>query len=186
MEVAIAHRSAARRASYPPAEHPESFDENGRMRLPDEGVITFTLDVTGMTDRVVTEHPCIPVATDLVTAQVTEACFSPLMTYVTLDLEVNPDAMAAFIEANGDGYYDEEGRLMWSYGAMDVFESWIYSLSLVDGQGVELFPEEFGLDVHGDKMAEFVYPALSPLPDELWLAPIQDGAADMTSSVRVR
>lgn len=75
---------------------------------------------------------------------------------------------------------------MWSYGAMDVFESWIYSLSLVDGQGVELFPEEFGLDVHGDKMAEFVYPALSPLPDELWLAPIQDGAADMTSSVRVR
>ena len=97
------------------------------MRLPDEGVITFTLDVTGMTDRVVTEHPCIPVATDLVTAQVTEACFSPLMTYITLDLEVNPDAMAAFIEVNGDGYYDEEGRLMWSYGAMDVFESWIYS-----------------------------------------------------------
>ena len=171
---------------YPPAEHPEIFDENGRMRLPDEGVITFTLDVTGMTDRVVTEHPCIPVATDLVTAQVTEACFSPLMTYITLDLEVNPDAMAAFIEANGDGYYDEEGRLMWSYGGMDVFDSWIYSLSLVDGQGVELFPEEFGLDVHGDKMAEFVYPALSPLPDELWLAPIQDGAADMTSSVRVR
>lgn len=79
---------------YPPAEHPEIFDENGRMRLPDEGVITFTLDVTGMTDRVVTEHPCIPVATDLVTAQVTEACFSPLMTYITLDLEVNPDAMA--------------------------------------------------------------------------------------------
>ena len=120
---------------YPPAEHPEIFDENGRMRLPDEGVITFTLDVTGMTDRVVTEHPCIPVATDLVTAQVTEACFSPLMTYITLDLEVNPNAMAAFIEANGDGYYDEEGRLMWSYGGMDVFESWIYSLSLVDGAG---------------------------------------------------
>lgn len=171
---------------YPPAEHPEIFDENGRMRLPDEGVITFTLDVTGMTDRVVTEHPCIPVATDLVTAQVTEACFSPLMTYITLDLEVNPNAMAAFIEANGDGYYDEEGRLMWSYGGMDVFESWIYSLSLVDGQGVELFPGEFGLDVHGDKMAEFVYPALSPLPDELWLAPIQDGVADMAAAVRVR
>ena len=74
--------------------------------------------------------------------------------------------MAAFIEANGDGYYDEEGRLMLSYGGMDVLENWIYSLSLVDGQGVELFPEEFGLDVHGDKMAEFVYPALSPLPDE--------------------
>ena len=53
-------------------------------------------------------------------------------------------------------------------------------------QGVELFPEEFGLDVHGDKMAEFVYPALSPLPDELWLAPIQDGVADMAAAVRVR
>ena len=75
---------------------------------------------------------------------------------------------------------------MWSYGGMDVFESWIYSLSLVDGQGVELFPGEFGLDVHGDKMAEFVYPALSPLPDELWLAPIQDGVADMAAAVRVR
>ena len=99
---------------YPPSEHPEIFDENGRMRLPDEGVVTFTLDVTGMADSVLTEYPCIPVTTDLVTAQVTEACFSPLMTYLTLDLEVNPDAMAAFIETNGDGYYDEEGRLMWS------------------------------------------------------------------------
>ena len=46
---------------------------------------------------------------------------------------------------------------------------------------MELFPGEFGLDVHGDKMAEFVYPALSPLPDELWLAPIQDGVADMAA-----
>lgn len=171
---------------YPPSEHPEVFDENMRMRLPDEGVITFTLDVTGMADRVVTEHPCIPVATDLVTAQVTEACFSPLMTYITLDLEVNPDAMAAFIEANGDGYYDEEGRLMWPYGGTDVFEGWLYSLSLVDGEGVELFPGEFALDAHGNETAEFIYPALSPLPDELWLAPVEGGAADMTAAVRVR
>ena len=171
---------------YPPSEHPEIFDENGRMRLPDEGVVTFTLDVTGMADSVLTEHPCIPVTTDLVTAQVTEACFSPLMTYLTLDLEVNPDAMAAFIEANGDGYYDEEGRLMWPYGGTDVFEGWLYSLSLVDGQGVELFPGEFGLDVHGDEMAEFIYPALSPLPGELWLAPVEGGATDMTAAVRVR
>lgn len=171
---------------YPPSEHPEIFDENGRMRLPDEGVVTFTLDVTDMADSVLTEHPCIPVTTDLVTAQVTEACFSPLMTYLTLDLEVNPDAMAAFIETNGDGYYDEEGRLMWPYGGTDVFEGWLYSLSLVDGQGVELFPGEFGLDVHGDEMAEFIYPALSPLPGELWLAPVEGGVADMTAAVRVR
>ena len=51
---------------------------------------------------------------------------------------------------------------------------------------MELFPEEFALGAHGNEMAEFVYPALSPLPDELWLAPIQDGVADMTSAVRVR
>lgn len=171
---------------YPPSEHPEIFDENGRMRLPDEGVVTFTLVVTGMADSVLTEHPCIPVTTDLVTAQVTEACFSPLMTYLTLDLEVNPDAMAAFIETNGDGYYDEEGRLMWPYGGTDVFEGWLYSLSLVDGQGVELFPGEFALDAHGDEMAEFIYPTLSPLPGELWLAPVEGGATDMTAAVRVR
>lgn len=98
-----------------------------------------------MADSVLTEHPCIPVTTDLVTAQVTEACFSPLMTYLTLDLEVNPDAMAAFIETNGDGYYDEEGRLMWPYGGTDVFEGWLYSLSLVDGQGVSCSRGSLGL-----------------------------------------
>ena len=36
------------------------------------------------------------------------------------------------------------------------------------------------------RSGEFVYPALSPLPDELWLAPIQDGVADMAAAVRVR
>lgn len=49
-----------RRASIRLPSIPKSLMKTGVCACPMEGVITFTLDVTGMTDRVVTEHPCIP------------------------------------------------------------------------------------------------------------------------------
>ena len=69
---------------------------------------------------------------------------------------------------------------------MDVFSKWINSLELVDGQGVLVFPGNYGLDGYGNEWAEFLYPYLENIPDELYLAPIENGAADMSQAVRVK
>lgn len=166
--------------------HPERYDEEQNLLLPDKGIVTFTMDAGDMLDRVVTEQPNIPVVTDEVTAQASEVCYSPLLTYITLKLEVNPDALAAYKAENGDGYYNDEGQLMWPYGGMDVFSDWIFSLSLVDGNGVELFPGHYGNNGYGNEWAEFIYPAIEELPDQLWLAPMDTGTADFTRAVRVK
>ncbi|MBQ7656613.1 MAG: hypothetical protein IJS41_08915, partial [Clostridia bacterium] len=120
------------------------------------------------------------------TAKVTEAAFTPLMTYITLNLKVNPDAMAAYIQENGAGHKDENGQVIFPYSGMDVFGEWVDSLELVDGNGKLLFPGHHGQNGYGDGWAEFLYPYLETIPTELFLAPIQDGAADMTQAVRIQ
>ncbi|MBR6860149.1 MAG: hypothetical protein IKM73_02330, partial [Acidaminococcaceae bacterium] len=118
--------------------------------------------------------------------KVKEAVFSPLMTYITLDLKVNPDSLAAFIKANGEGPKNEAGEVMWPYGGMDVFQDWVCSLELVDGQGNLVFPGHTGQNGYGNEWAEFLYPYLENIPAELYLAPIEDGVADMSQAVRVK
>ena len=90
---------------FPLFEHPEWKDENGNFKMPDEGLVTFTLDTGDMLDRVITEYPNIPLELPEVTAKVSEAAYSPLMTYITLDLEGNPDALADFKEMPKNGLY---------------------------------------------------------------------------------
>ena len=116
----------------------------------------------------------------------TEAAFSPLLTYITLGLEVNPDAMAAYIAENGDGYYNDEGQLLFPYDGLDVFSDYLFSLSLVDGEGKELFPDHYGNNGMGSRWAEYIYPYIENMPDELWLAPVDGGQADMTYAIRVK
>ena len=166
--------------------HPEKYDENGALKLPEDGVVTFTMNVDAIQGQVITEHPNVETVTPEVTAKVTEVAFSPLLTYITLGLEVNPDAMAAFIAENGEGYCDEEGRLLFPYDGGHVFGDYLLSLSLVDGQGRELFPGVYGDNGYGNKWAEFIYPYIEDMPAELWLAPVTDGQADMTYAIRVR
>jgi len=140
-----------------------------------------------MLDQVVTEHPNLPVELPEVTAKVTEAAYSPLMTYITLDLQGNPDAWDAFEAEHGEGWTDETGKVIMPYTAMDVHGDWVSSLTLVDGNGTELFPgRTHGCSGYGDDWAEYLYPYLEKLPDELWLAPLSGGTADMTRAVRVR
>jgi len=172
---------------FPLYEHPEWKDENGNFKAPDEGLVTFTLDTGDMLDQVVTEHPNLPVELPEVTAKVTEAAYSPLMTYITLDLQGNPDAWDAFEAEHGEGWTDETGKVIMPYTAMDVHGDWVSSLTLVDGNGTELFPgRTHGCSGYGDDWAEYLYPYLEKLPDELWLAPLSGGTADMTRAVRVR
>ena len=83
------------------------------------------------------------------------------------------------------GYYDEEGNLLWPYGGMDVYP-WVGEMTLVDKEGAVLFPDYYGGEGYGDATAEFIFPYRETWPGELYLAPVVEGAGDMTRAVRVR
>lgn len=169
-------------------EHPEKYDENGNMLLPDKGIVTFTVDASDMLSRVRIEHPNVPVKGENVTAQCSEVCYSPMLTYITLKLEGDPDAIAAYKAENGEGFYSEDGKTMlWEYGGVDVFIDWVNSLALVDGNGEIMFPDHNGYNGCGSEWAEFVYPYIEELPDEIYLAPMDDdGRIDMTQAIKVK
>ena len=76
---------------------------------------------------------------------------------------------------------------------MDVYGEWASGLTLVDGDGKEVFPgmqEEYGFvygcNGYGDNWAEYLFPYRESYPAEMWLAPMENGTADMTKAVRVR
>lgn len=173
-------------SDYSRINHPEKYDVDGTLKLPEKGMVTFTFDARDALSKVTTLRPNVEKELPNVTAKVTEAAFTPLMTYITLNLKVNPDAMVAYIQENGAGHKDENGQVIFPYSAMDVLGEWIMSLELVDGSGALLFPGHCGQNGYGNEWAEFLYPYNETIPDELYLAPIKDGAADMTQAVRVK
>ena len=173
-------------ADYNRKNHPEMCNADGTLKLPDKGMVTFTYDAGDIRSQVRTFQPDGETVLPEVTAKIRKAAFSPLMTYITLDLKVAPDALAAFIAENGPGEKTENSEIIFPYSGMDVFSKWINSLELVDGQGELVFPGHYGLDGYGNEWAEFLYPYLENIPDELYLAPIEDGVADMTQAVRVK
>ena len=162
--------------------------ETDQYTLPDRGVVTFRFDAGDILSRVVTLHPDAEAVLSDVTARVTEAAFTPLMTYITLELAVNPASLEAYQAEHGMGYYAEDGTLIWAYGGVDVFAEWAGSLQLVDSAGQMLFPGYYGGNGVGNTWAEFIYPYMdaSALPEEMWLASIRNGAADMNRAVRVK
>ena len=100
---------------------------------------------------------------------------------------------AAYQMLAAEGYLDENGELLWPYSGMDVYGEWASGLTLVDGDGKEVFPgmqEEYGFvygcNGHGDNWAENLFPYRESYPAEMWLAPMENGTADMTKAVRVR
>ncbi len=165
------------------------FDKaTGQYALPGKGVVTFTLNVGDTLSRVVTLKPDFVTATPDVTVQVSEAAFTPLMTYITLAMTPNPDSLAAYKAENGEGYYDEDGNLIWPYTGMDIYGDWICTLELVDGEGHPLFPGSYGNNGCSETWAEFTYPYTdaNQLPEELWMAPVDGDTADMTYAIRVK
>lgn len=173
-------------SEYNRKSHPEKYFANGRLKLPQKGIVTFTYNANDILSQIVTVHPNQEAILPLLTAKVTETVFTPLLTYISMDLQVSADAMERFIQDNGPGYKDQNGTVIFPYGGMDVFDAWIMSLELVDQEGTLLFPDHRGQNGFGNETAEFLYPALNPIPDELFLAPTQDGKADMTQAVRVK
>jgi hypothetical protein len=168
--------------------HPEKKDADGNLLVPDKGMVTFTFDPGDVQSRVKTFHPEQEAVLPELTAKTADATFTPLMTYITLDIKVNPEAMAAFIAENGEYYLDEDGTPLWEYDEMYVLESWVMSLALVDGNGNIMFPDHDGFDSDWATGASFLYPYLEIIPDELWMAPVdeEDGTVDMSRAVLVK
>lgn len=171
-------------AEYSRRAHPEKYAEDGTLVLPDAGMVTFTLDTAHHTPVVVAE-PNEPVRMEDFTAVVTEAAFSPLMSYITLAMDVSPDALAAYKEEFGEGFCDSDGSLIYPYDGSEIVAPWLFALQLVDGDGNVVITEG-GNNGYSATWAEFVYPAVDDWPAELWLAPVENGQADMSRAVRVR
>lgn len=167
-------------------EHPECFDADGNMLKPEKGLVSFTFDCGDMQQKIRTFAPSQQLVTPVVTVKVTEAAFTPLMSYITLSLEGSPEALERYKAVNGEGFCDSEGNLIFPYTQADVHHSYIASLALVDGSGQQLFPGHLGLNGVGDSWAEFLYPSLAELPEELWLAPVQLGTADLENAIRIK
>ena len=178
--------------AYSLIEHPEMYDEDGALKLPEKGMVAFRLS-TDMRSKVKVEKPEQWTEMPDVRACVSEVTYTPIMMYVNLTMEGNPESLAKFIEENGEGYFDENGTLLWPYSGMDVYGEWASGLTLVDGDGKEVFPnlqEEYGYvygcNGYGSEEAEYLFPYLENYPAEMWLAPVEEGQADMTKAVRVR
>ncbi len=168
-------------------ESPEMFDETGLLQ-PDEGVVTFELDTKDIASMVRVFRP--EKETDLsgFSAKVEEADFSPLMTYIFLDLSIKPGAFEAFIAENGKSLTDENGEVMWEYTSNDLFSSWLADLRLVDGNGTLLFSPEDNFEYENDtEKAEFIFPYIDVLPESLYLAPYdyETEQVDMSRAVQV-
>jgi len=150
--------------------------ETGSYRVPTKGAVTFQLDTGDVSGQVTTLHPNVETITPELTAKTAETVFTPLMTYITLDLQVHPGGSE---DLTGDMHSENEE-------AMEAVADFVSSLRLVDGEGREVFPNRFGNNGFSASWAEYVYPALESVPEELWLAPLDGDEADMTCAIRVK
>lgn len=173
-------------SEYGRKNHPEKYDADGKLKLPDKGVVTFTYEAKDVLSNIRILHPNEEKTLDEGAIKVSEAAFTPLMTYITLEMQVNSDAMSAYIAEHGEGHKDENGQVVFPYDGRDVLDDWLMSAELVDGQGTQVFPDHYGQNGYSSEWAEFLYPSMETIPDELYLAPIQDGVADMSRAVRVK
>lgn len=139
------------------------------------GGYTFSFDTKHVQQQVVTSDQQYSVRLDTFSATITEATFTPLMTYITLEYE----------DDNASEVYNEEG-VWWPFGTDNKCLSWIYNLQLVDQNGQLIYDRDYGPESVSAENATFYMPHISGSYDDLWLAPVYDGVADMSQAIRVR
>lgn len=162
-------------------------EETGALEKPEKGLVTFHLDCSSR-EQVHAEEPNIPMEGPNWSAKVSQVVYSPIQMYVTLDWEVKPEVLAAYIAENGDGYY-EKGIKYWDYGALDVCGSEIMSMQLVDESGKPVFETMrgfYGCGGAGETQAWYTFPYAEKYPDSMYLAPDMGGGPDMAQAVRVK
>ena len=152
---------------------------------PDHGTITFTYDARDIQSRIKTLKPDQRLALSQGTARTEEICFTPLMTYITLELQADEDALAVWAAE-----HDQNGRM--------IFDDWLDSLALVDKDGDPVFPVGTGLYAYVNETdhagqfedvqqwVEFTYPYMENIPDVLYLAPVKEGTADLSAGIMVK
>ena len=160
------------------------------MQKPTAGLITFTLDCS-LRDGVTVTHPNIVTALDGLTVKASQVTCSPIQMYVTLDWQVDADAVSAYIAANGEGVLDEQGNLLVAYNGGDVAADWVNSLALVDGAGNPVFTGQrlagaYGLEGYDADNAWFTFPYLESYPEQMYLAPMAGETANLAQGVRIR
>ena len=163
-----------------------TYDQQRRTLVPEEGVMTFTLDAS-IRDSVTVEHPDYRREIGGVTAWVSEAVYTPVQIYLTLNYQVPQAVLDAYIAQQGGQPEDE----LLQYTPMSVVSSWIFDMGLVDGAGTPVQnPTVFlyGCEGLSDSQAWFTFPAISEFPSELYLALYDDhtGSFDLSRSIRVR
>ena len=162
--------------------------DSGQTVLPEKGMVRFTLDCS-VRDRIAELTPNLETVTPRWRARVSSAVFTPIQTYITVDWEVDPGVMETYIEQNGEGFKDEKGVLYWKFDGVDAAGMDIQSLQLVDGNGVPVFETMegfYGNQGVGPKQAWFTFPYSETLPDQLYLAPTEDGTIRMDYAIRIR
>lgn len=165
--------------------------EAGVMRVPETGVLSFTLDCTS-SEQTATTYPRIHTTVEQSIDVWTErAVFSPLFTYLNIGYSVPKEALDAYIAEHGPGYTDENGALLFPHTEMDVIAPWVFTdLWLVDKEGKPVCEREqgvfvYGSEGYGSEEAYFRFPALTDTAQEIYLAPLVDGVGDMKQAVRV-
>lgn len=163
-----------------------TYDQQRRTLVPEEGVMTFTLDAS-IRDSVTVEHPDYRREIGGVTAWVSEAVYTPVQIYLTLNYQVPQAVLDAYIAQQGGQPEDE----LLQYTPMSVVSSWIFDMGLVDGAGTPVQnPTVFlyGCEGLSDSQAWFSFPAMAELPSELYLAlyDYNTEAFDLSRSIRVR
>lgn len=143
---------------YPKKDHPDKYGADGELLPPEKGVVTFTMDAgDGSLRRVYTRNT--PAAHPFMTVKGAVITCTPLMTYIDLALSG-----------------EEE----------DILDAKLYRYRLTDSSGTLLFGDAGSALSYGTTSAEFLFPCLPEMPRELWLAPVEEGVADMEYAIRLQ
>ncbi len=164
---------------------PEEYtirDEDGRLPVPKEFGISFTLDCDHLPG---VEHlePNLPhTVAGGMEVRCVRADYTPVRAYIKLKCEVPEEALATYTQWAGDGG---------DYSARDVVWSYAARLKPVDKNGQLLFAAdvlENILDGAGESDIWITLPAREEWPEEVYLAPLSEssGLGLMEYSIRIR
>lgn len=189
-EIILPIGKSVEKGYYIRSEHPERWEGQHKIAPPEGCGIRFTYTPGDLAASVKTEiRPQVGTQFEDVYILADEVTYSPLMTYITLRMNPDLQKLAKFMEENGIGPRDDStGEIMFPYTVWDMVGDWVSQMTLVDGEGKVLFPDIQGYNGGGgENRVEFDYPYIENIPDELYMAVVDDnGNVDMTRKVQVK